>query len=743
MKPPPFFAHARPSDPEENWQLLIEHLTNTANLAKELGADAGIQDLAYITGLLHDLGKYSSSFQDRLHGATKKVDHSTAGARTAVKTFTKTDKEKWLATIMAYCIAGHHTGLPNYGSVIDLGNTGTLCVRLDEHKTPLEDFSYYINEIDLTKIVPISKSLRTSNPSFSLAFMTRMLFSVLTDADFQETETFMNNGKKPRGGYESIEELCKRFNAATRKFENPTNQINKKRTETFITCKNNAGLEQGFFTLTVPTGGGKTLASMAFALNHAVKNGLKRVIYVIPFTSIIEQNAAVFKEYLGESNVLEHHSNFDWKPEDSLDTNLIEDSTKNALDKLKLASENWDIPIIVTTNVQFFESLFGNKSSRCRKLHNMAKSVIIFDEAQMLPREYLNSCMLAIKELVINYGVSTVFCTATQPVLNRFFEGIDFRELAPNPQELFEFYKHVEFENLGEKSDDQLIKKLSANSQVLCIVNTRRHAKGLFDMLKGEGNYHLSTLMCPAHRKTVLEVVKKRLSSGQICRVISTQVMEAGIDVDFPTGYRAAAGLDSIFQAAGRVNREMKRGNSTLYIFDPVTTFIKKTPKYVDQGASLTRMIMKKYAGHPIDLMAIEEYFNSLYSIQGKNAFDIKGILRCFENDLEFDFKTAAENFKLIENDTVSVIIPFNKHAEKLLNQAENHPYPFSLARALQIYTVNIYPNEFESLCNTGAIIKINDTFHSINVESLCDWYNPNTGLVLPESTGGNALFYD
>ncbi len=250
-----------------------------------------------------------------------------------------------------------------------------------------------------------------------------------------------------------------------------------------------ADSEQGFFTLTIPTGGGKTLASMAFALNHAVKHGLKRVIYVIPFTSIIEQNAGIFKECLGEENVLEHHSNFDWKKEADTNSESADDETKDVLDKLKLASENWDIPIVVTTNVQFFESLFANKSSRCRKLHNLAKSVIIFDEAQMLPREYMKPCMLAVKELVQNYGASAVFCTATQPSLDRFLENVTFTELAPDPQALFDFYKRVQVTNIGKTPDADLIEKIQAHPQALCIVNTRKHAKGLFDQLEEKGTF--------------------------------------------------------------------------------------------------------------------------------------------------------------------------------------------------------------------------------------------------------------
>ncbi|HEX9386324.1 MAG TPA: CRISPR-associated helicase Cas3' [Anaerolineales bacterium] len=738
-----YYAHSRKGEDKSNWQLLIDHLTSTASLAEKFGEDAGISELARTAAFMHDLGKYSIAFQKRLDGSSRKVDHATAGARTVMEVFNKTDVEKWLATMLAFCIAGHHTGLPDYGSSIDVDGDGTLLARLDPNKKRLEDFNAYKTEIDPAALVVKSRSIKTSNQSFSLAFMTRMIFSALVDADFQDTETYVNKGEKPRRGHASIEELCETFNAAIQKFDNPQDDINKKRTEILKACVEKADSGQGFFTLTIPTGGGKTLASMAFALNHAVKHGLKRVIYVIPFTSIIEQNAAVFKDYLGEENVLEHHSNFDWKKGNKPDSESADDETKDALDKLKLASENWDIPIVVTTNVQFFESLFANKSSRCRKLHNLAKSVIIFDEAQMLPREYMQPCMLAIKELVQNYSASVVFCTATQPSLDRFLENVTFTELASNPQALFDFYKRVQIRNIGKTPDAELIKKIQAYPQGLCIVNTRKHAKGLFDQLKDEGRYHLSTLMCPTHRKEVLSEVRERLKSGQPCRVISTQVMEAGIDVDFPVGFRALAGLDSIIQAAGRVNREMKQDVSDIYVFDPVTPFIKKTPAFIEQGARVAESILRDFKDQPDSKQAIEGYFSFLYNLQDKNAFDVKRILACFNNGLEFDFKKASENFRLIDNNTVAVVIPYNEEVKKLLEQARYHPFPYKFARELQMYTVNIYENEFVKLQSKGVIETYNETYEVLTESSMKQFYDENTGLVLPADAGGDALFFD
>jgi len=736
-----YYGHSLKGKDKSEWQLLKTHLSDTATKAKEFGDNASVGDLAYTAALLHDIGKYSKAFQARLDGNGRKVDHATAGAREVLKLFNQDGLEKNLATSLSYCIAGHHTGLPDYGDNTDVDGTGTLLSRVEKKK--LEDYSAYKSEIDIESLVLKGRKLKSSNNAFSVAFMTRMIFSALVDADFQDTETFMKQEEKPRGGHTSIEELCEKFNTAIQRFGNPQNEINKKRSETLNACKEGAELDQGFFTLTIPTGGGKTLASMAFALNHAKKHGLKRVIYVIPFTSIIEQNAGVFKEYLGMDNVLEHHSNFDWKKGNKTNSDEADDETKDALDKLKLASENWDIPIVVTTNVQFFESLYANKSSSCRKLHNIAKSVIIFDEAQMLPREYLDPCMLAVKELVINYGASAVFCTATQPALNQRLPNVDFRELAPDPQALFDFYKRVQVKNIGKTPDAELLEKIKAYEQVLCIVNTRRHAKGLFDQLNMDSSYHLSTLMCPIHRKAVLEDVRKRLKEGVPCRVISTQVMEAGIDVDFPVGFRALAGLDSIIQAAGRVNREMKRDVSEMYVFDPETPFIKRKLLFVEQGARVAESVMRKFGGQVDSKTAIEDYFNSLYYLQGKDAFDVKKILSCFDNGIEFEFKKAAEEFRMIDNNTVSVVIPYDEEAKNLIGRARNHLYPFTFARQLQMYTVNIYEKEFEKLQSKGVIETVNDTYQVLAEKSMDEFYNEKTGLVLPVDAGGDAIFFD
>jgi len=739
-----YYAHSNKLG-KQYWQTVREHLNNTANIARELGIDAGVAELAYVAAMLHDIGKYSDAFQRRLEGAGFKVDHSTAGAKEARQLFQDDPVHQIMGTILAYCIAGHHSGLLNYGSPIDIETDGTLWARL---KKEVEDYQIYKEEIKTEELrLPAYLPIRpiTKDCGFSLAFFTRMVYSALVDADFLETEAFMNSEGKPRGGYDDVSVLKEKLDHSLDRFKNPDSPINQQRTETLKNCIAKATEKPGLFTLTVPTGGGKTLSSLAFALHHAALHGMKRIIYVIPYTSIIEQNAAIFKNCLGYSNVLEHHSNFNWdQKQNYAEAEQADDQTNNAIQKLKLATENWDIPIVVTTNVQFFESLFANRSSRCRKLHNIAKSVIIFDEAQMLPRDYLKPCMYAVYELVKNYSATAILCTATQPSVEQFLpKEAELQELSTDPQSLYRFYKRVQVKHIGIKSDDYLTQQMNANQQTLCIVNTRRHARGLFEKLNNEGRFHLSTLMCPAHRKRTIAKIKETLCTKKPCRVISTQIMEAGIDIDFPVGFRAISGLDSIIQAAGRVNREGKQSEGTLYVFEPDSAFVKRTPAYIRQGAEVARNILRNYAD-PVCMEAIHDYYELLYDLKGKEDFDKKNIFHCFEkgdpSNLNFDFKTASEKFRLIENNTASIVIQYDQTAISLLDKARISDFPLSFSRELQPYTVNIYQNEFNALQAKGLIDLYGDAYAVLNDMG---YYNAETGLQIPESVGGEALFFD
>jgi len=742
-----FYAHSREDVSESEWQLLEEHLHQTGQIASDLGTAAGLSEPARIAGLLHDIGKYSQAFQDRLRGSKRRVDHATAGAREIIKLFPD-QPQKIYAELLSYCIAGHHTGLPDYGSPADVASDGTLLARRDKKK--LEDYSSYKTELDasLLNFKPPQIRVNSQNPGFSISFMTRMIFSILVDADWLETERYFEDVQKPRGQYASIDVLAQEFNFFLEQFRDPQSEINRMRTNTLHDCIDQSNSPPGFFTLTVPTGGGKTYASMAFALNHALKNGLERVIYVIPFTSIIEQNAGKFREALGplgQENVLEHHSNFDWEGI----RKTSDDETNRVYEKLKLAAENWDIPIIVTTNVQFFESLFANKKRSARKLHNIAKSVIIFDEVQMLPLDYLKPCLLAVHELVNNYDVSAVLCTATQPSLERFFpEEVEFKELAPHPEELFDFYKRVRVRDLGTLNDSELIERMENHRQALCIVNTRKHAKGLFDLLEEDGRNHLSTLMCPKHRRETITDIKRMLEdeTQPACRVISTQVMEAGVDLDFPAGFRAMAGLDSIIQAAGRVNREGKHRSADMFIFHPDTDYIKRTPLFIQQTASVAKQTLRQHEVDPVALDAINTYYTTLYSLQDERNFDVKNIIGCLDRGdrrFEFDFADAAEKFKMIDQDTVSIIIPYDDDAIRWIEALKHTDYPHTIIRKLQQFTVNIYEREFLALQSLGVIQTLGDQYHVLDERFIEEYYHPKTGLVLPERDGGEAVFFE
>lgn len=631
MKPLIYYAHSAQDKlgnllPYERWQTLQSHLVNVGEIAAEFARVFGAQEIAYQTGQLHDLGKYSEPFNHRLHGGPS-VDHATAGAKVAI--------ERWgnvIGKLMAFCIAGHHAGLANGNGEGD--NRRTLKQRLALQfgaDIPALD-NLWQQEIKLPqKLSAPPLKADAHHPFFSYAFFTRMLYSCLVDADYLDTEAFYSNLENKaveRGGYPKLNVLQHNFNQFINAFRRRVAQapeqtetekrnaaLNRLRSEILDHAVEQAAQPQGLFTLTVPTGGGKTFTSMAFALEHAKQHGMRRVIYVIPFTSIIEQNAAEFRKAfgeLGEQAVLEHHSTFD-------DDKLQDEATK---DKLRLASENWDAPIVVTTAVQFFESLFADRSSRCRKLHNIAGSVIILDEAQMLPLNLLLPIMQAIKELAQNYRSSVVMCTATQPAVqaeNGFYRGFEnVREIAPKPTALFDKLCRTTVQHIGTQTDADLLAKLAEHPQMLIIVNNRRHARSLYDQAKPlDGTFHLTTLMCAKHRSQKLDEIRGRLKSGEPCRVIATSLIEAGVDVDFPLVMRAEAGLDSVAQAAGRCNREGKRPseNSFVWIFAPEEQW--KAPPELAAQAAVMRLTADSFSDDLLSTQAVAAYFAELYQLKG------------------------------------------------------------------------------------------------------------------------------
>lgn len=719
-----FIAHKM--EESSRTHLLIDHLEETAEMARSFADKFGAGEYAYIAGMLHDLGKYSLQFQDRINGSKKLVDHSTAGAQEAYKRFGNIGK------MIAYCIGGHHAGIPNAGSKHDVGIEGTLSSKLNNDN--IYSYDGYLGEMPEIGLpansMPDVKI--TNGIGFALSFYIRMLYSCLVDADFLNTEAFMKDNKVQRGYDLHLKSLLDELNKKIRSFEKATNPINTKRNEILNSCISKAENQRGLFSLTVPTGGGKTFSSMAFALNHAIENDMDRIIYVIPYTSIIEQNAEEFRKVFGDDVVLEHHSNFDFK-----------DGENEKYNKLKLSSENWDIPIIVTTNVQFFESLYANRSSRCRKLHNIVNSVIIFDEAQMLPINYLIPCVKVISELVTNYKCSAVLCTATQPALDNLFpKEMEIKEICNDVTGLYNFFKRTNIIKRGLMDNDTLAKEINAHRQALCIVNTRKHAFELFSMLEGEDVYHLSTYMCPFDRRAVISEIKDRLNRGMPCKVISTSLIEAGVDIDFPVVYRAMAGLDSIIQSAGRCNREgeLKNGNGEpvlgeVHVFISEVKYSKREPKFFKSISKITKGTMRRF-DDIASLDAIRSYFEEMQYILSSKGLDTNNISQMLEENvskLDFDFKDIASEFKIIKDDTRPVIIPSRGNANELISRLKEEEFHSKTLRSLQAYTVNIYENEFIALLNAGRVRLVANEFAVLSDE---DSYNEKTGLNLNLETG-------
>ena len=715
-----FYAHTLPDKDETNWQPLKDHLISTSKLAASFAAEFNAEDWGKAVGLLHDIGKYSTDFQKRLRGAAFSVDHSTAGAQKSLELY-----KIFPGKLVAYVVAGHHGGLPDAGST--MGNKSDLNVRLKNQSIPIYDKYKEEMEDFIPRSLTGSFKPVEGQELFSIHHFVRMIYSCLVDADYLDTENFMDPNKASlRKNDSNIYHLLNLFknHISNIQVEAKKSPINSIRKQILNDCIKKAEDKPGFFTLSVPTGGGKTLSSMAFALNHAVIYDKRRVIYTIPYTSIIEQNAAVYRDIFGDENVLEHHSNI-------VGENIV--NTKNeekeeiSSAKWKLATENWDKDIVVTTNVQFFESLFANKSSRCRKLHRIANSVIVIDEAQVTPDEYFNPCTKMLAELVRNYGCTVVLCTATQPVLDQFLSpDIKVKEIVSNKEILYKQLNRAKVEHLGKLSMETMEKRLLAQNQVLCIVNTRNHARTLYENIgNGEGHYHLSTRMCPDHRTEMLNQIKERLREGLTCRVISTQLIEAGVDIDFPVVFRSEAGLDSIIQAAGRCNREGKLPYGNVFVFSPEE--VKPPRGWMARAASVAGVVIQNREEEGKEIItpeAIQHYFKERYFIEGKEKFDHYRILEKI-NELgssgDFPFKTISESFRFIDDSQETVVIPYNEKAKELIQLVIQGVKTKDLYRKLQRYSVSVYPFELLDLQKNGSIQHLEGDMKVLTEESLYD----------------------
>ncbi|MCG8381234.1 MAG: CRISPR-associated helicase Cas3' [Gammaproteobacteria bacterium] len=693
---------------------LDQHLKKVSRLAKANASLFEGGSWARLAGLWHDLGKYSAEFQAYIRSASGydveahvetapgKVNHSDAGAQYAVEQFGVYGR------ILAYLIAGHHAGLPDW-------------YKLDASGASLQQRLKATDNLQaaLAADVP-SEILHQSKPDGPLspggaegfALWVRMLFSCLVDADFLDTESFMDDDKaKQRVGYPEFATLLPEFDAfmAALAAKAAPGKVNQLRAEILEQCRQRGQHPPGVFSLTVPTGGGKTLASMAFALEHAKHHRHRRVIYAIPYTSIIEQTAEIFREIFPDA-VVEHHSNVD--PSD------LKDETSRS----RLATENWDAPIIVTTNVQLFESLFAARTSRCRKLHNIAGSVVILDEAQLLPPEFLQPILIVIKLLSAHYGVSFVFSTATQPALNSrkdnfgttLLNGLEqVTEIVTDPDHLYSELERVEVtmpeDFSAPRSWEELAADLQQDDSVLAIVNTRNDARALHQLMP-KGTYHLSALMCGQHRSEVIAEIKSRLKAGLPTRVISTQLVEAGVDLDFPVVYRAMAGLDSIAQAAGRCNREGKLPEKgKVIVFVPPKPCPPGALRRAEQSAiSLMTDQAKK---DPLARHLFKPYFEHFYSKADLDKHDIQALLKPEgegEDSLKVQFRTAAERFRLIdESDYQAVIVRSNDTAIELIQKLEHKGPERWLMRKLQRYTVNISRFHLEKLLDSQDVREI------------------------------------
>lgn len=668
-------------------QSVRDHLLNVSRLAGKFASAFDAEAFGRFAGLLHDIGKYSDDFQRRIGGSNVHVDHSTAGAY-----------EAWCRKLLslAFVISGHHGGLLDGGYKFDDVGAGTLFARVVKAESgKLADYSTWLNERLFDDFDIEDKRL----DKFDFMMFVRMVTSCLVDADFIDTEAFMRGKCRSFDNGLSMSCLCDRFRQYVSRKDGQS-EIDCVRREILYNCLSKSSLPKGLFGLDVPTGGGKTLSSLGFALNHADVYGMRRVIYVVPYMSIIEQNAEVLRVVLGDDNVLEHHSGA-----------ILEGD-------MELFAENWDVPVVITTAVQFFESLFSNRVSRCRKLHNIADSVVVFDEIQSLPVGYLRPCVRAIESLVTYFNVSAVLCTATQPNLEQFFsKELVITDLCSGYDR--SVFDRVTFDYVHDKlTEVGLAQELQAYNQVLCVLNSRAGVRKVAEHLPVDGTYCLTTLICPEHRKKILQEVKDRLDNGQTCRLISTSLIEAGVDIDFPAVFRELIGFDSIVQSAGRCNRHRLRSKD-----DSIVTVFEgdwPVPRQLGVNVSAARQVLLRNSCN------VSDYFDELYGLKGSGSLDVDGILELCDHEC-FPFKTISDRFHMIGAETVTVFVPYGRGRDYIECMRAGE-FSKDLFRHVGCYGVTLYRNQLQDLLQSGDIICLNDSVYILENDDL---YFDNYGLSL------------
>lgn len=726
------YAHSGSKEDRSDWQLLDDHLRRVAELAADRAEPLGLTEAARLVGLLHDFGKNDPAFDRVLQGKPERVDHSTAGGMLLIR---RSDPATGhAAAILAQTILGHHAGLPDSFGDASLSMRGEGYVdRVPPGVTEATTFDLRPAALEL-----LSKA-RATNPAFDLSLAGRMVFSCLVDADFRDTEAFYGKtDPKAREWPALADELPGMRAAFDRRIAGFSGgDLNRLRGDILTHIRARAALPPGLFTLTVPTGGGKTLASLGFALDHALAHGHRRIIYAIPYTSIIDQTAATFREMFGDRLVLEHHSAID-----------SENPGAEGRDKLRLAMEDWAAPLVVTTNVQLFESLFAARPSRCRKLHNIAGSVIILDEAQCLPRSLLAPTLAMIDALAAQYGCTIVLCTATQPAFDsaeldkhknrkrKIGLALAGRELAPDPAGLFHRLRRARVVDGGPMDDAALAAALQDAPQAMVIVNSRAHALSLFRKVQEQpGALHLTTRQYPADRRRIIADIRQRLLDGAPCRLIATSLIEAGVDLDFPVGWRAEAGLDSVIQAAGRVNREGRRplDESILTLFSAPD---HPAPAEVRELAAAMRMTLTRFGGPAVgEPEAIRHWFEEVFWRAGEDRLDKKNILEQFSftprSPVSFGYRTVAAAYHMVDSPLMPVIIPCDGSDEAIGKLGIAQVPSGRIARALQPYIVQIPARDREKLRANGkgdfvATKHRGDQFFVLTDTAL---YRPDIGL--------------
>lgn len=714
---------------------LEEHLRSAALLAGRFAEAWGASETAALAALWHDLGKYAAEFQAMItasdpdahlesapEGRRRRVNHSSAGALWAIERFGQR-----FGRLLAYPIAGHHSGLPDW-----IGEGGRFGL-----KDRLADKSHLQRTL---RTNPPRAVLNAPPPSTRIpdgadkGLWVRMFASALFDADFLDAEAFFDPiVSSGRADWPALSSLLPKLDThlARKSAEAEPTPVNRLRADVLRACRSAGAHGPGLFSLTVPTGGGKTLSSLAFALEHARAHGLRRVIYAIPFTSIIEQTAGVFRSAVGSDAVLEHHSALGPRPE-----------AETA--RSRLAGENWDAPLIVTTTVQLFESLFANRTSQLRKLHNLAASVLVLDEAQALPSGVLRPVTAVLDQLGKHYKCSVVLCTATQPALGKVFRRLPSpMEIAPDPPALFRTLDRVDVAMPvpGERQSwDEIAAAIAASPQALAIVNTRRDCRTLHGLLPA-GAVHLSTWQCAAHRQLLFRHIRHRLKTGDELRVVSTSLVEAGVDLDFPVVFRAMNGLDSLAQAAGRCNRNGRLDKGRFVVFRPEGA---RAWGHVAQTIGAAEATMRHHSERPFDPAAFERFFDELYWAKGEEALDKYQIAQLLglgvegrrEGDLlDFRYRTAAESFRMIEDDQETLVVSYDRAARAAIEALRRDGADRYLLRRLQRFTVPVVKPAMLRLREALAVEDID----GVTILTKAELYRPNVGLDL-DLLGGPSI---